>query len=93
MFVGLHALLAERTETPELAMTEPEAKQFMVAAQNVMRHYSVETTQKTLDWIAFAGCAAGIYGPRFAAIQINKRKKPGKIAAVETAPLHIVPDM
>lgn len=102
MFVGLHALLADRTETPELAITEEEGKAFMDAAQNVMRHYSVETTQKALDWTAFAGVAAGMYMPRVAAIGMRKKagrapaqaRKAGK--ANGTAPAQavpIVPDM
>lgn len=76
MFVGLHVLLAAQTNTPELAISEGEAKDFMASAQNVMRHYSVETTQKTLDWIAFAGCAAGIYVPRVVAISVRRRHGP-----------------
>lgn len=81
MFVGLHALLADRTNVPQIAITEDEGKQFMTAAQNVMRHYSVETTQKTLDWIAFAGVGAGIYMPRLAAIGIERRNRPPRHAS------------
>lgn len=75
MFVGMHVLLAHRTNTPELAITEDEGKSFMGAAQNVLRHYSVQSTQKTLDWIAFAGCAMAIYAPRVVAIQVRKREE------------------
>lgn len=71
MFVGLHALMSERTGVPEWSMSEDEGKQFMAAAQNVMRHYSVETTQKTLDWISFIGTGAGIYGTRLAAYRFR----------------------
>lgn len=78
MFVGLHVLLAERTNVPQLAISEQEGAQFLGAAQNVMRHYSVETTQKTLDWIAFAGVGAGIYFPRIAAIGIERRKNASR---------------
>lgn len=73
MFVGLHVLLAERTMTPELAISEDEGKQFMASVQNVMRHYSVQTTQKTLDWIALMGTATGMYAPRIVAMNIRKR--------------------
>lgn len=73
MFVGLHVVLAERTETPEIAISEDEGKAFMTAAQNVMRHYSVETTQKTLDTIAFVGTTISIYAPRMAAYSMRKR--------------------
>jgi hypothetical protein len=73
MFVGVHAMLAMRTHTPELQMSEDEAKAFARATQNVMRHYDVQTTQKTLDWISFAGITAGIYGTR--ALAISERVK------------------
>lgn len=72
MFVGVHVALAMRTGTPELMMTEEEAKGFMKSAQNVLRHYSVQTTQKTLDWIAFVGAAGSIYGTRAFAIAARR---------------------
>jgi hypothetical protein len=83
MFVGLHVMLAGATKTPELAIAEEEGEAFMGAAGRVMRHYSVEATQRTLDWIAFAGCAGGIYGPRAVAIALRRREegrsRPGKV--------------
>ena len=100
MFVGLHVILADKTDTPELAITEDEGKAFMAAAQNVMRHYSVETTQKALDWTAFAGMAAGMYMPRIAAIGMRKRARrdprsrqaqPMQQQGAQVVP--IVPDM
>lgn len=81
MFVGLHAMLAMQTKTPELAISEQEGRDFTKAAQNVMRHYSVQTTQKTLDWIAFAGVATGMYGTRAFAISVRRaaeRKDSGE---------------
>jgi len=77
MFVGLHVMLAHATGYDALAITDDEGKSFMGAAQNVLRHYSVETTQKTLDWIAFGGVAAGIYAPRIAAIMVERGKRGG----------------
>lgn len=65
-------MLAERTETPELRMSMDEGQQFMTSAQNVLRHYSVQQTQKTLDWIAFMGVAAGLYTPRIGAYMMRK---------------------
>jgi hypothetical protein len=74
MFVGVHAMLALQLKTPELEVSEIEAREFAKAAQNVMRHYSVQATQKTIDWISFAGITAGIYGTRALAIS-NRRKE------------------
>lgn len=47
----------------------------MKAASNVMRHYSVESTQKTLDWLAFGGTCCMIYGTRFGAYMLRKREE------------------
>lgn len=75
MFVGLHVLLADRTKCPELAIGMDEGQAFMHAAQNVARHYSVETTQKAADWIAFAGVAGGMYLTRAVAISNRLRQE------------------
>jgi hypothetical protein len=75
MFVGLHALAAVRFDVPELMISDDEGAAFMRAAQNVARHYSVETTQKTLDWIALIGTTAGIYGTRIASIGLRRRSQ------------------
>jgi hypothetical protein len=72
MFVGLHVVASQSLQVPELAMDMAEGQQFMSSAQNVLRHYSVETTQKTLDWIAFAGTCCMIYGTRFGAYMVRK---------------------
>lgn len=86
-------MLAERMDIPELAVSEDEGKQFMQAAQNVMRHYSVETTQKTLDWIAFAGTSAGIYGTRVAAYNFRKKQEaaPKQPQAPAAGPMQVMP--
>lgn len=73
MFVGLHVLMAERTQTPELMMSMEEGEAFMKSVQNVMRHYSVQTTQKTLDWIALFGTASSMYAPRFVGYNMRRR--------------------
>lgn len=75
MFVGLHVALARLTEIDEIEITEDEGKLFMERAQAVASHYSVSTTQKTMDWIAFAGCACGIYAPRIVAVMRKRGEK------------------
>lgn len=72
MFVGLHVMLAGATGVEELAITDDEGASFMAAAGKVARHYSVTTTQKTMDWIAFFGVAAAIYAPRVVALSRAK---------------------
>jgi hypothetical protein len=75
MFVGLHVLLAERTHTPEIAISDEEGHAMQVAAQNVLRHYSVAASQKTLDWIALWACAGGVYGPRVVAVAVRRQSE------------------
>lgn len=85
LFVGAHVLLAERTGIEELALTMPEGEQFMGAAQNVMRHYSTGTNQKTVDWLAFIGVASYMYVPRFIAIRNRKASNPSMPAPLSTS--------
>lgn len=59
-----------------MQLSEPEAKEFAKAAANVARHYSTQTTQKTIDFIALAGIMGGVYGTRLMAI--SERRKDEK---------------
>lgn len=86
MFVGLHVMLGQLT--PELAINEDEGKTFMRAAQNVMRHYSVQTTQKTLDWIALIGVTTALYAPRATAIGIRRRNENRPRRSADIIRLH-----
>lgn len=79
-------MLASQTETPELEIEQAEGEQFMKAAQNVMRHYGVTATQKSLDMVAFVGVALGMYAPRFAAIRFRKAAEREAKKAPRPAP-------
>jgi hypothetical protein len=76
--------VSKLTGHEEWESTEQEAKVFMERAQNVARHYSVATTQKTLDWIAFMGCVGAFYVPRVYVISHKKRAaRAARAAATE----------
>lgn len=75
LFVGAHVLLAQRTDTPELELNPDEASAFLASAQNVMRHYSVATTQKMIDWTTFIGTGVTIYGTRAIAIAARREEE------------------
>lgn len=63
------------TGVEEIAIDKSEGDQFMNSAQNVMRHYSVQSSQKTIDWLAFGGTCCMIYGTRFGAYMLRKREE------------------
>jgi hypothetical protein len=71
----MHVQLAAATNTPELAIQFEEGDEFLKRAQAVMSHYSVETTQKTIDWLAFVGVAGMMYGTRYIAINNRNRQE------------------
>ncbi len=75
VLVGIHLGIAHATNSPEMTLADEEATGFLIAAQNVMRHYSIEATQRSLDWVAFFGCVAGIYGPRAVAIKVRRMEE------------------
>lgn len=71
------ALLAMRTDTPELMITQDEEALFLHRVQNVMRHYGTKANQKALDWAALAGCTANMAWPRAVAIHQRHRAERG----------------
>ena len=68
-------IAAGATNVPELAIDMADGDAFMKSAQNVMRHYSVESSQKTIDWLAFGGTCCMIYGTRFGAYMLRRRQE------------------
>jgi hypothetical protein len=75
LMVGMHALIASGTKTPEMNLSEPEAKEFAKAASNYLRHYNVQATQKTVDMIALMSVSVAIYGPRIYAIRERQKEE------------------
>jgi hypothetical protein len=70
----MHVQLARIADCPELAMSEGDAKTLMGAAQNVLRHYSIQATQRAVDWLTFGSVAAFMYVPRAAALAKRIRR-------------------
>jgi hypothetical protein len=68
--------LARLADCPELAMDEQEAREFLAAWQNYLRHLSVEATQQTVDLITAVGVTVFVYTPRLVAL--NRRRRPGQ---------------
>jgi hypothetical protein len=72
----MHVQLARVADTPEIAMTEPDARTLMQSAQNVLRHYSIQSTQKAVDWITFGSVVTFMYTPRVLAYAQRRRDGP-----------------
>ena len=56
-------------------MTDGEAKSFLQAWQNYLRHYSLTATQRTVDLMTAMGVTVFIYAPR--GMALAERKKQG----------------
>jgi hypothetical protein len=108
MLIGISVMLAMRTGIEEFSVSPDEIDAFTRAAGNVARHYNIETTQKTLDWIALVGVSAQVFGTRAFAIALKagerRRERPRNgpatvhhLHAVQPGqtdgPLEIRPDM
>jgi hypothetical protein len=65
---------ARLADCPAIAMTEAEAKTFLQAWQNYLRHYSVTATQRTIDLVTACGVTLFIYVPRGMALAERKRQ-------------------
>lgn len=73
ILVGLTETIAQWRDVPEIGIDPAEATELMRATQNVLRHYSVETTQKGADFIALFGVFSMIVGTRIGAYNIRTR--------------------
>lgn len=71
----MHVQLARIADCPELAMSEGDARTLMASAQNVLRHYSIQATQRAVDWITFGSVAMFMYVPR--AVALVQRRQQG----------------
>jgi hypothetical protein len=91
----VHVTAARFLDCPELAIEAREAEALLHATGNVLRHYNIETTQKTMDFIALGTCIATTYGFRAMAIQHRLKaerephpitRAPGVTATMDIAP-------
>ena len=70
-------MFAMQARAPEFELGEDEAKYFLRSAQNVLRHYSVETTQKTIDIVTLCGVSMQVFGTRVVAYSVRRRQEAG----------------
>jgi hypothetical protein len=65
-------------------MTENEAKQFMIAWQNYLRHFSIAATQRTVDLVTACGVTLFLYVPR--GVALAERRRNGPVRGPREAP-------
>lgn len=68
-------MVAINANAPEWEIGDDEQKAFTKAAENYMRHYSVETTQKTLDGLALGAVCVQVFGTRAMATAARLREQ------------------
>jgi hypothetical protein len=104
MLIGISTMLALQTGIEEIEVGPDEMNAWLGAAQKVARHYSVETTQRTLDWIAFVGISGQVFGTRALAVAVKTRRggsggisgrpaRRGPAAVYDFPPQPVVPDV
>lgn len=89
-----HELLAKASKTPEIALTETEAKTMATCAHNVMKHYNITASQKAIDWGNLVLTGVIVYGGKFHAInerQARERAEVKKERAEASAPFNLTP--
>jgi hypothetical protein len=67
-----HATLAAFVNVREFALEDEEARKLSEAAKDVMRHYPIGFSEKTLAWVNLGVVGCGVYGTRFMAYQMRK---------------------
>jgi hypothetical protein len=92
IWAGVHLQLARLADCPAIAMTEGEAKGFLIAWQNYLRHYSIAATQRTVDLVTACGVTLFLYVPRGMALAERRRhgiggNKPPREAREPSGPI------
>lgn len=72
----IHSTLSEVTRTPELELSEDEAKNVAKAAEELASQYEIVASEKQKAWFQFLTVCGAVYGTR--AIAIAKRKSNEK---------------
>jgi hypothetical protein len=80
LLYGLHEIAANFTHTPELELSEDEAKGLGEATVRVAQEYDLPMPDaKTMAWINLLKVVSVVYGPRVGAVRIRKtREKASK---------------
>jgi len=85
-------MLAQQTGIEEYQLNPQELNAWRISAENLARHYEIQTTQKTMDWASFIGATAFTFGTRAIAIAnaYGEKRKPN-VRSAKVTPLRPVP--
>lgn len=72
-------------------MTEAEARQFLIAWQNYLRHLSVSASQKTVDLVTAVGVTVFLYVPRGMAFAERRKGPPAPPQQAQVFRFHPAP--
>lgn len=72
MLLVVHATLAQLSGIKELELDDDEARKLSEASKEVLKHYPLGVSEKTLAWVNLTVVAGGIYGIRFMAWNVRK---------------------
>jgi hypothetical protein len=73
LLVGIHAMVAEATGTPQLALTKSEGEKLGGAIQDVAKQYNHVINPKTAAWIQLCIVCGAVYGTRIASIRMDAK--------------------
>lgn len=72
--LSFHSMAALAFKCPELALDAEEGRALGVAWANVAKHYPAVIDEKQLAWFNLSVCLVGVYGTRFVAISVRRKK-------------------
>lgn len=96
--LSTHAMLSAALEVPELELEEKEAGAIAQSLVEVQRFYPVGIDEKTLAWINLITVLGGVYGTRYAAVRVRKKREKEEARQRRenraASPLHMIgPEM
>jgi len=70
--------MAIGTKTPELALTEEQAKAMATATADVLQYYDTELPAKTMAWVNLAMVVGGVYFEKASLVVERKRAEKAR---------------
>ena len=92
LLLSTHMMLAAFMHVEELELDESEAKRLGDAVNKVQALYDMPIIDpKVMAWINLGLVGCGVYGPRYAAFRIRKRKeKTAKPQTIDAQPIKVM---
>jgi hypothetical protein len=81
MLLSFHTMAAMAFKCPEMALEAQEAQTLALAGANVAKYYPTVVDERQIAWANLIIVLIGVYGTRFAAVGIRRKREKTRNAS------------